>query len=109
MTFDEYQKRAKETARYPKVGRGFVYPTIGLIGEVGEMANKVKKVFRDDGGILEGPRREEIAKELGDVLWYLSQTATELDLSLDEVAKANLEKLASRFSRNAIAGEGDDR
>lgn len=109
MTFDEYQKRAKETARYPKVGRGFVYPTIGLIGEVGEMANKVKKVFRDDGGVMEPPRREEISKELGDILWYLSQTATELDLSLDDIARTNLEKLASRFSRGAIGGSGDDR
>lgn len=109
MEFNEYQKKAKETAIYPKVGESYIYPVLGLCGEAGEVAEKIKKIFRDDNGVLTEEKKGIIKKELGDVLWYLSQVATELGLSLDEVALFNLEKLLSRKERGRITGDGDNR
>ncbi len=109
MTFEEYQKLSRKTAVYPKIGENFVYPLLGLAGESGEVAEKLKKVFRDKSGVVTEETRKEIAKELGDVLWYLSQLATELEIPLEEVAKMNLEKLFSRLERNAVKGDGDNR
>jgi len=109
MTFDEYQKLTGKTAIYPDIGKGFVYPTLGLVGEAGEVAEKVKKIFRDQGGIVTDEKKEEIKKELGDVLWYLSQVSHEFGLSLDEVARFNIEKLNSRKERGKISGDGDNR
>ena len=109
MEFSEYQKKSRETAIYPQKGNNFVYPVLGLVGESGEVAEKIKKVLRDDSGIINEIKREEIKKELGDVLWYLAQVATELDLSLDEIAQVNIEKLASRQERNKLHGKGDNR
>jgi len=82
---------------------------LGLCGETGEIAEKIKKVIRDEVGIVSEQKKEEIKKELGDVLWYISQIATELGLSLSDVAKLNIEKLQSRLERNKISGSGDDR
>ena len=109
MDFRDYQKLSRKTAIYPQKGKNFIYPTLGLAGEAGEVAEKIKKVLRDNQGIIDQPRKEEIAKELGDVLWYLAQIATELDLSLEEVAKGNLKKLSSRQKRKRLSGSGDDR
>ncbi len=109
MTFEEYQKLAATTAKYPNIGASFVYPTLGLTGEAGEVAEKIKKIFRDNGGLVSEKQKEELMKELGDVLWYLSQLSTELGLSLEEVAKANLAKLSSRQERGVVSGSGDDR
>ena len=110
MTFDEYQKKSRETAAYPEIGgKGFVYPVMGLAGEAGEVAEKVKKIFRDDGGRITEERKEMIKKELGDTLWYLAQICTEFGMSLDEVALNNLEKLLSRKERGKITGDGDNR
>lgn len=109
MTFEEYQRLSRETAVYPEVGENFIYPTLGLAGEAGEVAEKIKKVLRDDGGIVSAERKEELLKELGDVLWYLSQIATELKLSLDTVASFNIQKLMSRKERGKISGSGDNR
>lgn len=109
MEFREYQKKSRETALYPDKDGNFVYPTLGLVGEAGEVAEKVKKILRDDGGVVSGEKREEIKKELGDVLWYLSQLATEFDLSLDNIAEENLIKLFSRKERGKLGGSGDDR
>ena len=109
MTFEEYQKKSRETARYPDPGKNFVYPTLGLVGEAGEVAGKISKILRDKGGKLGEEDREELKRELGDVLWYLVQIATELGLSFGEVAEANLEKLHSRLERNQIHGSGDNR
>lgn len=109
LTFHEFQKKSKETAIYPQRGQNFVYPTLGLAGEAGEVAEKVKKVLRDKQGILDASTKKEIVKELGDVLWYVSQLATELDVSLDEVARINLEKLFSRKVRGTLSGSGDNR
>ena len=109
MTFEDYQKQSRTTAIYPDLGKNFVYPTLGLAGESGEVAEKVKKIFRDNNGEVTAEKKEEIKKELGDVLWYLAQLATEFGLSFEEVAAFNLEKLLSRKERGAIHGDGDNR
>lgn len=109
MDFNQYQKLAKRTASYPVVKEGFVYPMLGLAGEAGEVSNKVKKIFRDDGGVIKEERKEEIKKELGDLLWYIAQLATELDIPLDNIASSNIEKLSLRLSKDTIKGDGDNR
>lgn len=109
MEFNEYQKKAKETAKYPNIGDNFVYPTLGFVGEAGELANKISKIFRDDDSKITEIKREEIKHELGDALWYLSQLALEFNIELDDVAVYNLEKLASRKKRGEISGSGDNR
>ena len=109
MDFGDYQKLSRKTAIYPQKGKNFIYPTLDLADEAGEVAEKIKKVLRDNQGIIDQPRKEEIAKELGDVLWYLAQIATELGLSLEEVAKGNLKKLSSRQKRKRLSGSGDNR
>ena len=86
-----------------------VYPTLGLVNEAGEVAGKIKKIFRDRGGVITVADKQALKHELGDVLWYLTQICTDLDLTLDEVAEANLEKLFSRLERNKIHGDGDNR
>jgi NTP pyrophosphatase (non-canonical NTP hydrolase) len=109
MTFEEYQKISRKTALYPDLGKNFIYPTLGLAGESGEVAEKIKKILRDDDGIVSNEKREELKKELGDVLWYLAQISTEFNLSLEDVAQFNIEKLQSRLQRNMIHGSGDNR
>lgn len=109
MDFENYQKMSRETAIYPGAGTNYIYPTLGLCGESGEVAEKIKKVIRDHAGIIDAAKKQEIAKELGDVLWYVAQIASELNLSLDEVAKGNLEKLFARKERNVLSGSGDNR
>lgn len=109
MKFKEYEDEAIKTAEYPVIGQGVVYPTLGLVGEAGEVAEKVKKLFRNDGGVLTDAHREEIKKELGDVLWYLAALSRELGFTLDDVAAANIEKLRSRLSRGVVKGNGDNR
>ncbi len=109
MDFETYQKQSRKTAMYPDEGNNFVYPTLGLVGESGEVAEKIKKVLRDKNGLVDENTKMEIKKELGDVLWYLSQLATELNLSLDDIANDNLQKLFSRMERDKIHGEGDNR
>ena len=102
MNFDEYQKFARSTAIYPDECK-VVYPALGLCGEAGEVAEKVKKNIRD-GKSLDG-----VGLELGDVLWYISALADDLGVTLEEVAKANIEKLQSRMERNKIKGDVDNR
>ena len=109
MDFQDYQERSRSTARYPQAGSNPIYPTLGLCGEAGEVADKVKKVLRDREGQFDAQVRDDLLLELGDVLWYVAQLATELDLSLDAIAEANLAKLASRAARNVISGSGDRR
>ena len=109
MDFATYQRRSRETARYPDAGANPIYPTLGLCGESGEVADKVKKVLRDQGGDFDASSLEGLRLELGDVLWYVSQLASELGFSLEEIAEANLAKLASRVARDVIAGSGDRR
>lgn len=109
MTFNDYQQESRKTALYPDLGSNFIYPTLGLAGETGEVAEKIKKIIRDDNGFVSEEKRQEIKKEMGDVLWYLAQLATELNLSLDEIAWYNIEKLFSRKERGALNGSGDNR
>ena len=111
MELNEFQGKAIETAVYPgrwAVG-GILYTALGLAGEAGEVADKVKKIIRDDEGILLDHKAEEIAKELGDVLWYVATLAEELGYQLEEIALANYDKLASRAERNVLTGAGDNR
>ncbi len=109
MDFTTYQTKSRRTAKYPAIGHPVIYPTLGLANEAGEVAGKVKKVFRDKGGVIGEAEREALKGELGDVLWYLAQVCTELGLPLDEVAEANIEKLYSRLERGVIGGDGDNR
>ena len=109
MTFEEYQKKSRKTLINQTPERSFWYSTLGLLGETGEVAEKIKKLFRDDNGVLSESRREEIRNELGDVLWYLSQIATDCDLKLENVAKENIKKIFSRKARQKITGDGDNR
>ena len=109
MDFKTYQKESRKTAAYPDIGYNFIYPTLGLAGESGEVVEKIKKLIRDKNGVADEKVKQEITKELGDVLWYLSPLATELGLSLDEIADENLKKLFSRLERNKIQGDGDNR
>lgn len=109
MELSDYQERSRATAVYPGAGANLLYPTLGLCGEAGEVAEKIKKMVRDDAGVLSPERREALAKELGDVLWYVAQLATEAGLELDAVAAGNLDKLLSRRDRDVLRGSGDDR
>ena len=109
MDLNDYQRKARETACYPKVGLNPIYPTLGLAGEAGEVADKVKKVIRDRNGQFDEDSREAIKLELGDVLWYIAQLSSELGFDLEDVAKANLDKLLSRHARGQISGDGDNR
>jgi NTP pyrophosphatase (non-canonical NTP hydrolase) len=109
MNFGEYQELARETAIYPNLGGNFFYPTLGLCGEAGEVAEKVKKIIRDDNGVVSYDKRLEIKKELGDVLWYVANIASELNLSLTEVAELNIQKLHDRQAKGKLHGSGDNR
>jgi NTP pyrophosphatase (non-canonical NTP hydrolase) len=109
MDFSTYQTQSRTTAKYPPIGHGVIYPVLGLTNEAGEVAGKVKKIFRDKNGLIGEAERAALKAELGDVLWYLAQVCTELDLSLEEVAESNLAKLFDRQERGVIRGEGDNR
>ena len=109
MTFQEYQEEARKTAIYPNKDSNFIYPTLGLVGEAGEVAEKIKKVIRDDDGVVSEEKKAEVTKELGDVLWYIANLSKELNISLEEVASKNIEKLQSRQQRGELHGSGDNR
>jgi NTP pyrophosphatase (non-canonical NTP hydrolase) len=108
MDFSDYQRFSRRTAEYPR-DAWLAYPALGLVGEAGEVAEHAKKAIRDDGGAVSDERRAALARELGDVLWYVSQLASELELELDAIARENLEKLFSRQSRGVLSGSGDYR
>lgn len=109
MTFEEYQKTSRRFVIYPEPGNNITYPTLGLANEAGEVAGKVKKVFRDGGGVPNDEQKQMIADEIGDVLWYCAQLATELGCSLSQIADRNIEKLSSRLERGKLGGSGDAR
>jgi NTP pyrophosphatase (non-canonical NTP hydrolase) len=108
MELSEYQHRSRRTAEYPREA-WLAYPALGLAGEAGEVAEHAKKAIRDDGGEVSDERRRAMSKELGDVLWYVAQLASELGLDLEEIAQGNLEKLLSRQRRGVLSGSGDER
>lgn len=132
MELSEYQELARTTAKFSKHPASlegfptafsatndaidatfeytnFVYTILGLTGEAGEIANKVKKIWRDGGGVITEEHDKTLADEFGDVLWYLATSASQLGLDLNEIAKRNIEKLKSRAERNVISGSGDNR
>ena len=120
MKFDEYQARAKTTdlgiaKRSEVMGKRnlnvleFLDKVLGLVGESGELADKVKKVLRDKDGVFTEEERMAILKELGDVLWYVAEISLYLDMPMSEIAKMNLDKLASRKARGMLSGAGDER
>jgi|TARA_B100001093_G_scaffold91557_1_gene83695 NTP pyrophosphatase (non-canonical NTP hydrolase) len=109
MDLNAYQAAARRTALYPDAGNNPIYPTLGLSGEAGEVADKVKKVIRDRAGHFDDEVRAEIALELGDVLWYVAQLASELGYELDVIANQNLKKLRDRADRGQLRGSGDHR
>jgi NTP pyrophosphatase (non-canonical NTP hydrolase) len=111
MNFNQYQELCKTTAIYPKVGNGTLslYPFLGLGGEVGEVLEIVKKTERDAAGVLNEERKTHLIKELGDVLWYISAIATDLNIEFNEVAQTNIDKLAKRKENNTLNGSGDNR
>jgi NTP pyrophosphatase (non-canonical NTP hydrolase) len=124
MTFNDYQKLAQETAIYPLQYRA-VYPALGLVEEAGEVAGKVKKMLRDkpylhaylllrqqpepEHQVEFDQLKEAIKKELGDVLWYIAAVCSDFDLSMEDVAKANYQKLKDRQQRGVLGGSGDNR
>lgn len=120
LELNEYQKKAHMTADYPE-GRicgtqtgvdtfvHYLYPALGLAEEAGEVAGKYAKAIRDEEGVISEERKAAIVKELGDVLWFVAELATCLEVDLDLVAEMNLQKLASRKARGVIGGSGDNR
>lgn len=110
MQFEDYQQESRKTAIYPGQGTtaGLCYTALGL-GETGEVQGKVKKILRDKNGIIDEDSRWAIAKELGDILWYISSTCDELNISLDTVAQINIMKLNKRQQDGTLSGNGDNR
>lgn len=108
MQLSEYQRLAVSMAIYPAAANIF-YPALGLAGESGETCDKIKKVYRDDNGVVTPEKREALKKELGDCLWYMAALARDLDLNLDDIAQANIDKLLSRKERGTLQGSGDNR
>ncbi len=106
MSLNEYQQCALETAVYPSP---IIYPALGICGEAGEIADKVKKVMCDENGVFTLANKYEIAKEVGDVLWGIANIAHDLGYSLEEIARMNYNKLKSRQCRGKISGSGDNR
>lgn len=127
MDFNTYQNKAVETAIFENKGQlgflkfqdksqdgiinftSFIYPVLGLCGEAGEVAEKIKKIIRDDEGIVSEDKLNAIKKELGDVLWYLAVLSRQFDLDLQTIAEENIEKLQNRKANNTLAGSGDNR
>jgi len=111
--FDAYQIAAGNTAIYPSKGTGnaeaLAYVALGLAGEAGEIANKVKKILRDNDGIVTPEVRAQLREEVGDVQWYIARFASELDASLSDIADDNISKLYSRQQRGVLHGSGDTR
>jgi NTP pyrophosphatase (non-canonical NTP hydrolase) len=110
MKFDDYQAKAMGTALNPSRNKdALMYRTLGLAGEAGEVAGKVKKILRDKDGVISSEDKEALVLELGDVLWYLQALADYLEVPLSEVAQNNLSKLLDRKARGKLGGSGDNR
>lgn len=108
MQLNEYQNKARATAIYPKTAI-VLYPTLKLAGEAGEVSEKIGKIIRDKKGRMDKADKEDLKKEIGDVLWYVANLAADLDFTLEEVAIANIDKLADRQVRGKLQGSGDNR
>lgn len=112
MQFNEYESKTRETAVYPGALKGgmdaIAYLALGL-GEAGEVQGKVKKILRDNDGLITSGQRVAIAAELGDLLWYVTRLSDELGVGVELIAKMNVDKLASRKERGVLGGSGDER
>ena len=106
LDFNKYQIETRKTKIYSD---DIIYPSLGLSGEVGELMNQIKKIYRDDNGKISTVRKTDLKKEIGDVLWYLARVADDLDIDLTEAVEINLDKLSSRMDRGKIGGSGDNR
>ena len=111
MDFNEYEEKASDTAIFNDRSLEYklMFLGLGVTGEAGEIAEKIKKIMRNDNGIVSDEKREGIKKEIGDVLWYLSQLSRTLGFSFEEAAQGNIAKIMDRKVRDAIKSEGDDR
>ena len=114
MEFKKYQEETHKTAIFPPLTLAgeeltFIYPALGLEGEVGEVAENIKKIIRDDGGYISEIRHNNLIKEIGDVLWYISELCTATGIDLDYVASSNIEKLKDRQQRGVLQGSGNER
>jgi len=109
MNLNEYQINSWKTAIYPNKGNNLYYPALGLGGECGEVLEKIKKIFRDNNSEINSEKKQELSKELGDVLWYIAALCSELRINLSDVAENNISKLSSRKERDKIKGSGDNR
>ena len=109
-TFNEYEEEAMNTAVYDGE---VIYPTLGWVSEAGEVADKIKKMLRDEdvdlGFEMSEEQRKAVALEVSDCLWYITALASDLGYSLEDIANMNIEKLRDRMDRNAIHGSGDER
>ena len=108
LTFTNYQVKAAATAIYPD-NMKVLYPAMGLPSEVGEFLNKLKKVYRDNGGVITEDTRSWLEDEMGDVMWYIAQLCNDLDISMEFAAMQNLSKLSDRQERDVLTGNGDNR
>lgn len=106
MTIEDFQSLCDTTALYPDKGQNYIYPALGLVSEAGEVADHIKRIERDDGGVVTNEKRADIAGDIGDVMWYLAQLATEFELSLEDIARANIAKLRRRLAAGTIQGHG---
>lgn len=111
LNFENYSKQAWEMAMASTSDDSSLLPifVMGLCGEAGEVSEKFKKLLRDSKGEMTEAFKQEVAKELGDVLWYINALSKKLDISLEDVAKANLDKIKSRRDRGVQHGSGDNR
>ena len=111
MNANEYQEWTRSVAIYPNdtEEEAVSYTVLGLVGEAGEIANKYKKVLRDDGGKISLVKIQELRDEVGDVAWYLARLADELGVTLEQLFQRNHDKLEERKSRNTLQGSGDNR
>lgn len=108
LSFNDYQNAAHSTAIYPP-DQALEYLTLGLVGEAGEVANKVKKIIRDHGGKLDLHQSSALASELSDCLWYTAELATVLGWDFEQIARLNIDKLQRRKTNGTLAGSGDER
>jgi NTP pyrophosphatase (non-canonical NTP hydrolase) len=110
MTLQEYQEQALSTVLSSgDEFKDLLHWVLGMNGEAGEVAEKVKKIIRDKNSIVSEEDKVELAKELGDVLWYIAVFAHDLGVPLDQIAQTNLDKLKSRKDRGVLGGAGDNR
>ena len=109
MGFNDYQEYVCDLAVYPNKGSNYIYPALGIGGEAGECCDRIKKAQRDDGGVITDETKALMKKELGDLMWYIAAEAMELEMTLEEIVRTNINKLRDRRERDVLRGSGDNR